>query len=314
MVRLPMLVVLLACATSRADSGADFAEAKALNAKGRAMLDAGDPGGALAVFERAYDRSPSPALLLNIGTSFKRLGRNAEAANAYQRYLDDPGADSARASEVRTLVVVLDTTVGKLAIAAPPAAEVQINDGKWMPAGEAHVLRVEPGTYVVRARQGDQRTEIAGRIDAGEQRSHTLAPSPAAQPASALVTPAAPRTTEIVREPPRRAGRVVAPFVGGAGVLAATGGLLFALRSQRRFAEARDLCGDGCEQPAYDQARARSDAARTDRLWSVSLFVVGAAAVVTGGYLWSRPRTDTRPMLTVRVGTGEVGVVMAGRF
>ncbi len=179
-------------AAPAADTPAAKVDAKALVQSGVKLLKQKDYLGALAVFRDAYQRFPSVKLLLNIGTTLKLLGRNAEAANAYQRYLDDPEADPARVSEVGDVLATLDRVLGRISLraaaAAAPAApsapsapsipaapsgeppvEVSINRGEWQPLAQARLIRVDPGSYVVAARaEGYAPIEQHGQIGAGE--------------------------------------------------------------------------------------------------------------------------------------------------
>ena len=149
-------------------------DAKALVQSGVRLLKQKDYLGALAVFRDAYQRFPSVKLLLNIGTTLKLLGRNAEAANAYQRYLDDPQADPARRAEVADVLSTLDRVLGRLQLAAGPGspkdASVSVNGGEWLPLAQAAVVRVDPGPYKVAARRdGFTPVEVNGGVGAGEQ-------------------------------------------------------------------------------------------------------------------------------------------------
>lgn len=173
-------------------------DAKALVQSGVKLLKQKDYLGALAVFRDAYQRFPSVKLLLNIGTTLKLLGRNAEAANAYQQYLDAPDADPARRAEVNDVLSTLDRVLGRLELradAAEPAEslEVSINGGDWLPLARAKLWRVDPGPYRVMARQpGFVAAEVSGQIGAGEQAGVRLAlvavvePSPDVESASLM--------------------------------------------------------------------------------------------------------------------------------
>lgn len=128
-------------------------DARSLMASGVSLLQAKDYRAALAIFKEGYQRYPSAKFLLNIGTTLKALGRNAEAANAYQRYLDAPDTDATRQREITDLLGTLDATVGKLAIAITPVdAEVMVGDSDWMTPAEARFFRVDPGEVEVRGR------------------------------------------------------------------------------------------------------------------------------------------------------------------
>src|SRR5688500_7730997 len=76
-------------------------DAKALMQTGVKLLEVKDYLGALAIFKTAYARFPSAKILLNIGTTLKLLDRKAEAANAYQRYLDSSDTDPNRRAQVQ---------------------------------------------------------------------------------------------------------------------------------------------------------------------------------------------------------------------
>jgi tetratricopeptide (TPR) repeat protein len=56
-------------------------------AAGAAAYERGEYDVALGQFQAAYDAAPSPELWFNIGRCHERLGRWAEAAAAYERYL-----------------------------------------------------------------------------------------------------------------------------------------------------------------------------------------------------------------------------------
>jgi transcriptional regulator with XRE-family HTH domain len=98
-------------------------------------------------------RTPSPKILLNIGTTLTKLDRKAEAANVYQRYLDSPDADPAKQNEVKKVLTELDAAVAILELSVTPAdAELQINDEDWVAAAGEPRHRVAAGSATVRAR------------------------------------------------------------------------------------------------------------------------------------------------------------------
>jgi hypothetical protein len=150
-------VVALAAGIASADDapapdGKD--EARALNQTGVALLNRKDYRGALAVFKDAYSKYTSAKILLNIGTTLKALGRDAEAANTYQHYLDAADTDPTRAPEIDAVLVELDRKLARIALTVSPAdAEVQFNLADWMPAAAAHLWRVAPGSFRVKARK-----------------------------------------------------------------------------------------------------------------------------------------------------------------
>jgi hypothetical protein len=140
------------------------------------LFEAKDYSGALAVFNDAYKKFSSAKILLNIGTTLKQLDRRADAANAYQHYLDSSDADPAKRSMVKAELVELDKTVGRVALVVTPGdAEVQVGND-WVVAGKAKLVRVNPGTAVMRARRdGYQPLEQPVQVAAGAEVAATLA-------------------------------------------------------------------------------------------------------------------------------------------
>jgi len=215
--RLPVLAAILAIAAPSAahaqvsdGNAADQArgQAQALNKEGVAFLAKKDFSAALDRFQRAYAVFPSPKVLINIAASLKELGRHAEAANAYQRYLDDPGAESARRAEVTKILATLDKQLGVVAITTDPFdSEVQVagwspgwippGADSWLPAPQVTRWRVVPGPFTVRARRaGHVDGQEIGSVNAGQRATVkvTLAieekkPDPVAPPPDVAALP-----------------------------------------------------------------------------------------------------------------------------
>ena len=113
-------------------------------------LDARDFVRALGEFRVAYALWKNPKILLNIGTCLRELGRDAEAANAYARYLRDPEADAARGVEVTSALREIDESVSRLDIrVSAPDARVLVDGGDHAEWHRDEPLRVAPGTHTV---------------------------------------------------------------------------------------------------------------------------------------------------------------------
>ena len=186
------------------------AQAQALVTEGVGFLEA-DPAAALDRFQRAYAVFPSPKVLINTAAALRKLGRLPQAANVYQRFLDDPGADSARRAEVQTFLAETDAKVGLVSLTGLPAgAEVQFDgtpapwlpptEQAWLPPGTYTRWRVAPGPFVVRARKaGFVAAEQAGTAAAGAAVVVTLSlaeevnapppPPPTGDPRVGAITP-----------------------------------------------------------------------------------------------------------------------------
>jgi len=179
--RIAILVCVVCLATRAfaqpAPPDANKGDARALMQSGLKLFEAKDYLGALAVFKDAYARFPSAKILLNIGTTLKVLDRSAEAANAYQRYLDSKDADPAKKPEVQNVLVELDKKAGTLEITVtPPDAQVQINDDEWTAASSLKLVRVKDGAFTVRARKDKFQSEAkSAHIAMGEKAAVVIA-------------------------------------------------------------------------------------------------------------------------------------------
>jgi len=82
------------------------AEARALYTAGQAAFHEGRYENALEYLTRSYELSRRPALLFNLGTTYDRLRRDAEALAAFQQYLRDvPDAENRLEVEARIAVL-----------------------------------------------------------------------------------------------------------------------------------------------------------------------------------------------------------------
>ena len=177
----------------RVDDAKNRPLAAALMTEGVRRLQAQQYDQALANFLEAYGKFPSPKILLNIGSTLRDMGRLADAANTYQRYLADPATGPERIAEVKRLLLELDAQLTVLTIrVVPRGSEVSIDAGPFVAIGSSLQTRVRPGLHLVRARRGDASTEVTLNGFEGEVKDITLTvPEPAqAAPAPAKVEPA----------------------------------------------------------------------------------------------------------------------------
>jgi hypothetical protein len=111
---------------------------------------------ALANFLEAYNKYPSPKILLNVAGTLSDMGRTADAANTYQRYLQDPATGPERVAEVKQILNTLDAELTILTVKVTPrGSEISIDGGPFIPVGIALVTRVRAGIHLVRIRKGD---------------------------------------------------------------------------------------------------------------------------------------------------------------
>src|SRR6185503_17949734 len=110
--------------------------AAALMTEGVRQLQSQQYEQALANFLEAYGKFPSPKILLNIGSTLRDMGRLADAANTYQRYLADPATGPERMAEVKELLVKIDQELTVLTLRVfPRGSEVSIDAGPFIPVG-----------------------------------------------------------------------------------------------------------------------------------------------------------------------------------
>lgn len=143
-------LVLVACLATAAHADDSKVDAQSLMQSGGKLLEAKDYLGALAVFKTAYERFPGTKILVNIGTTLKYLNRDADAANAYQRYSDASDADPKRRAELAKLVDKIDKSVGRYELTASPSdAVITIDDEDWLHIVHGKLWRVTPGRHSI---------------------------------------------------------------------------------------------------------------------------------------------------------------------
>ena len=175
--------------SSLAWGGSDELQARDLFKNGVELLRNGEFAPALDHFERAYEHWRNPKILLNIATTLRQLDRLPEAADTYELYLADPGADPAKSEEVRRALEEIDARLGRLVIDVGGGAVVTV-DGRrlererhrttkdlvrMLPLGEANPgwrVRVNPGEHEVEVtREGSASRTVRVTLSAGEERA-----------------------------------------------------------------------------------------------------------------------------------------------
>lgn len=155
---------------ARAD---DKADAQALVTDGVKLLKDKQYDDALAKFQAAYAKFPSPKILLNLGATLRDMGRLADAANTYNSYLTDPDSGADRIVEVKQILSDLDKSLVLLTLEITPAgAFYSIDGGEWLVGASSQVSRVTAGKHLVRARKaGLEDTEVTVEGSPGDRRT-----------------------------------------------------------------------------------------------------------------------------------------------
>lgn len=271
---------------------ADKAAAQKLLQAGNQLVGDGDYVAALEKFRAAYARYPSAKILLNIGTTLRQLGRNIEAAEAYEAYLKDPKADRAKAASAERILKEINAVIARLRIEVnEPGAKVSL-DGKVLPGFQSGgEIRVEAGDHtVVAEREGFPPAVQTLKLAASEQRTVSLRLAP-------------PEKVVVAVSGPQRTIGYVFMGVGGGGLVA--GGLAGIIAiTQNSAAKGHCATTTICDQKGVDLGQT----AKTSALVSTVALAAGAGAMVTGVVLYlTAPKAPKSEPAKPTVGLGSTG-------
>jgi hypothetical protein len=166
--------------------------------EGNRLFDGGDYLAALARFERAYVKVPSPKLFFNLAQAHRKLGHAVEALDLYERFVAEAtDATTSLREEAQRRIAELGKSVATVDVRADVVgAEVSI-DGKScgttpLPQG----VRVAPGSHqvVVQARDRKASAHVERIVAAAGQQvvvDVRVGIGNAGTPRAAAVTPPA---------------------------------------------------------------------------------------------------------------------------
>jgi tetratricopeptide (TPR) repeat protein len=117
-------------------------EARRLYEAGVVAFDDGTFEAALSLFQRAYELSPRPQMLYNIGSAADRLRQNTIALEAFQAYLEAlPEADNANG--VRRRVELLEAQIARDAELQQAASVQNVANAAVVAEGPGPVVPIE---------------------------------------------------------------------------------------------------------------------------------------------------------------------------
>jgi hypothetical protein len=236
---------------ARAQDAAARDEARALVRQAAELAQRGQHADALEKLKAAYGRFPSPKILLNMGTTLRGLGREAEAANAYERYLGESGPEvtAAKRAEVTGILAEIAPRLGRLVIEVNEAdAEVRANGDSigrsplplsyWVFPGRHQAQATKPGFSMV-----SESAEVAAgathtfklvlpRETVEEQARHGVVPTPPAGGGPSAGGPSAGGPT--AGGPAAGGPAAGGPAAGGPGISRGPGPALRPLTGHRR--------------------------------------------------------------------------------
>lgn len=156
-----LLALVGECDGARAAAGAD--EAAPLAARGTKAFRQADFARALADFEEAVtlvergrgDAGLLPVLRFNLGRCLEELGRPREAIAAFERYLETPDSETARARATERIQALERRHFARLRVECEPTRGTLTLNGR--PAGQCGDVqtRLDPGVVEVRALHPD---------------------------------------------------------------------------------------------------------------------------------------------------------------
>lgn len=308
-------------------------EAGARFRRGVELFKEADFRAALIEFRRAYQLAPNYRVLYNLGQAHLELQDYAGALRAFERYLNEGGAQvpSARRAAVEAEIQKLQSRVARVEITTNVAgAELRVDDDVVGTSPLAQPVLVSAGRRKISAEKsgapvatrtvdvaGGDRTTVALRIEGVGQGADAVAATASPRLASAPSAGEAAEGAKVRDEaPPRDAGARSIPWVGWGvtGALAAgavvTG--LFALRAKDDLTQKQNTFpGD----PA-----ALGDARTKLRTLAVTSDILTGAAVIVGAtslfftLTSRRPRAPVEASLAPRVTVGIGHIQIDGRF
>lgn len=301
-----------------------------ISAEARAHFEAGvallqDPDGArfeeaYREFLAAYEGSKSPRVLGNVGLCAMKLERDAEAIDAYSRYLDEvPDIDPVEREQIRRDIITLKSGLVRITIkVSPPGSKVldvrmpvrgEPVTNVYAVSGDEVTIGVRPGRHLLRAKAADRESPPV-EVDA----------TPGAVITRSIVVPPPAPPVQLTRPAPSRVLPITTLGVGLA--MLAGGGVTGYLSLQKVDAISKECPGGECPV-SYDlegaQRRARTLTTVTDVL------LIGGGVLTVGGFAWllatgsgsSGPREKEKPT-TPRASAACTGTgcfaTLGGRF
>lgn len=262
-----------------------------ISAEARSHFEAGvtllqDPDGAryeeaYREFLIAYERSKSPRVLGNVGLCAMKLERDAEAIDAYTRYVEEVvDIDPVERDQIRRDLTTLRSGVVRITLTvSPPGAKIvdvrlavrgDAVTNVYAPSSDKITLGVRPGHHLVKAKIGDRESAVV-EIDA--------TPGSAFTRSLVVAPPSAP--LELARPAP---SKVLPITTLGIGLAMLAGGGVTGYLSMKKVDDIAAECPNGECPQSYDldgaQRRARMLTTATDAL------LVGGGVLTASGFVW----------------------------
>lgn len=124
-------------------------DARSLALEGTRVADEGQHERALLLFREAFARYPEPAYLYDIGVECQALGRDVDALDAYNRFLDDPrNTPRSLVTHASELKAELEKRLGEIQLrGAPYGAAIDVDGAPYGTAPPTGPMRAKPGPH-----------------------------------------------------------------------------------------------------------------------------------------------------------------------
>lgn len=259
-------------------------EAGRLVDEGVALFARGDAGGALERFREAHRLYPSSKLYLNMAAALEKLGREAEAAESYDRFLTETAAEEVKAEQRKAATASLkrlEGRVGRVRVIAEghPVSTVAVNaEPRALRAGRP--LYVSPGVVVITIDVPGWRAEPWRKeIAAGTEEIARIAleeAKPEAAPPETSTAVTATTVTAGPERPVRAPSRLWTWVAAGTTAALLAGGIAMWIATDRAY----DRYQDSTDGDAWDRRR---DTVEERQLYTrILLGGAAAGAAVTG--------------------------------
>lgn len=244
-------------------------------ARAVALFNEGDLRGSLVEFQKAYELSPNPSVLYNVGQVHFQLQEYAAALKALSRFLAESSPSSANRADAETTVELLRKRVGRISVRSNiEGAEIVVDDEVVGRSPLATPVVVSVGRRRISARASG-RIPATQVVDVAGGDTVTIRLDLPAAAAGLARGGAAGRGAPIDPLARRKTWRVVSWSTTGvlAGAAVATG--VLALMASADLEAERDRFGATAERLARYSDRSKVFGLATD--------VLVGAAIVAGG-------------------------------
>jgi hypothetical protein len=286
--------------------------AQEVSEEGRRHFEAGvahlqDPDGAryaeaFQEFQAAYAASPSWKILGNLGLCAMKLERDGEAIAAWEKYLQEGGADldAEERSQVERDLNTLKASLSTITVETTPSGAT-ITDERQPPTGSPVVNRYGPidAATKIGIKSGHHRitAQLAGHdpvvweFDAapGGDQTHTFELKPTPAPTQGGTGAGGSLSSPTVVDEGTPGLRIASYVALGVGVVGLGAGTFFALDAKKKADDADDKCGgsrENCNLVAgtseADEVESLNSDSGSSKTMAIVGFAVGGVGIAAG--------------------------------